>query len=98
MRSKARVEGCIAEAFAAKEITNFTSMYFSRAHNINAPTMRCHIVEEKSLTTLKVFDWKGKGVGASTAHFIMSKEWDYTLLYLYTNMEEVVKKYFKNFR
>jgi hypothetical protein len=26
--NKARVEGCVAEAFAYKEITNFTSMYF----------------------------------------------------------------------
>jgi hypothetical protein len=34
----ARVEGCIAVAFACKEITNFSSMYFSRADNVNAHT------------------------------------------------------------
>jgi hypothetical protein len=32
------VAGCIAEAFACKEITNFSSMYFSRANNVNAHT------------------------------------------------------------
>ena len=36
VRNKARVEGCIAEAFAAKEIINFSSKYFSRANNVNA--------------------------------------------------------------
>jgi hypothetical protein len=39
VHNKARVEGCIVEAFACKEITNFSSMYFSRANNVNAPTM-----------------------------------------------------------
>ncbi len=39
VRKKARVEGCIAEAFACKEITNFSSMYFSRANNMNAHTL-----------------------------------------------------------
>jgi hypothetical protein len=38
MVHKARVEGCILEAFTCKEITNFSSMYFSCANNMNAPT------------------------------------------------------------
>jgi hypothetical protein len=36
--NKARVDGCIAEAFTCKEITNFSSMYFLCANNVNAPT------------------------------------------------------------
>jgi hypothetical protein len=36
VHNKARVEGCIAEAFACKEISNFSSMYFSCANNVNA--------------------------------------------------------------
>jgi hypothetical protein len=36
--NKVRVEGCITEAFVCKEITNFSSMYFSHANNVNAPT------------------------------------------------------------
>jgi hypothetical protein len=28
IHNKVRVEGCIAEAFACKEIINFSSMYF----------------------------------------------------------------------
>jgi hypothetical protein len=38
VRNKARVEGCIAEAFTFKEITKFSSMYFSRNNNMNAHT------------------------------------------------------------
>jgi hypothetical protein len=45
MCNKARVEGCIAEAFACKEITNFSSKYFSCADNVNAHTTWYHIVE-----------------------------------------------------
>jgi hypothetical protein len=36
--NKARVEGCIAEEYACKEIINFSSMYFSCANYMNAPT------------------------------------------------------------
>jgi hypothetical protein len=34
VRNKTRVEGCIAEAFACKEIVNFSSKYFSCANNV----------------------------------------------------------------
>jgi hypothetical protein len=52
--NKARVEGCIAEAFTCKEIMNFSSMYFSRANNVNAHTSRYHIKEVVPLSELKV--------------------------------------------
>jgi hypothetical protein len=55
VRNKARVEGCIAEAFACKEITNFSSMYFSHANNVNAPTMRYHVVRDVPLSELSIF-------------------------------------------
>jgi hypothetical protein len=38
VRNKVRVEGCIAEAFACKEIMNFSSKYFLRVNNVNAHT------------------------------------------------------------
>jgi hypothetical protein len=38
MHNKARVEGCIEEAFSCKEIINFSSKYFSRVNNVNAHT------------------------------------------------------------
>jgi hypothetical protein len=40
VRNKARVEGCITEEFKLKEITYFTSVYFTEHHNVNTPTMR----------------------------------------------------------
>jgi hypothetical protein len=80
--NKARVEGCIAEAFACKEITNFSSKYFSRVNNVNTHTMRYHIVEEVLLSELSIFQWKDKGVGAPSAHYVMDDEWNYTMLYM----------------
>jgi hypothetical protein len=46
---------CIVEAFSCKEITNFSSKYFSRANNVNAHTMCYHIVEEVALSKLSIF-------------------------------------------
>jgi hypothetical protein len=89
VHNKARVEGCIVEAFACKEITNFSSTYFSCTNNVNAHMSRYHVVEEVSLSELKIFQWKGKGVGAMTSHFVIDEEWNNTILYMYTNMEEV---------
>jgi hypothetical protein len=94
--NKARVEGCIAEAFTCKEITKFSSMYFSRANNVNAHTPRYHREELVLLSELKIFQWNGKGVGATSAHFVTNEEWNCTMLYMYTNMEEV-KPYFEKF-
>jgi hypothetical protein len=55
MHNKATVEGCIVEAFTCKEITNFSSKYFSRANNMNTHTMQYHIVEEVPLSKLSIF-------------------------------------------
>jgi hypothetical protein len=87
VRDKAKVEGCIEEAFACKEIMNFSSKYFSRANNVNTHRMRYHIVEKVSLSKMSIFQWKGKGVEAPSAHY--ADESNYTMLYMYTNMEEV---------
>jgi hypothetical protein len=94
--NKARVEGCIAEAFTCKEITNFSSKYFSHANNMNTHTTWYHIVEEVPLSELSIFQWKGKGVGASSAHYVTDNEWNYAMLYMYTNMEKV-QPYFEMF-
>jgi hypothetical protein len=39
VRNKARVEGCIAEAFLLKEVSYFMSVYFAEEHNVYAATM-----------------------------------------------------------
>jgi hypothetical protein len=70
VRNKARVEGCIVEEVACKEIMNFSSMYFSRNNNVNAHTPRYHIEEVAPLSKLKIFQWNGKGVGATSSHFL----------------------------
>jgi hypothetical protein len=58
VRNKERVEGCIAEAFVCKEITNFSIKYFSRGNNVNDQTMWYHIVAEVPLSELSIFQWK----------------------------------------
>jgi hypothetical protein len=77
--NKARVEGCIVEAFMCKEIMNFSCMYFSCVNNMNTHTMRYHIVRDVSLSKQSIFQWKGKGVGAPSAHYITDKEWNYVI-------------------
>jgi hypothetical protein len=74
VRNKARVEGCIAEAFTCKEITNFSSLYFSHANNVNGPTTQYHIVRGVLLSELSIFQWKGTGVGATSVHYVIDKE------------------------
>jgi hypothetical protein len=96
VHNKTRVEGCIAEVFTCKEIINFSSKYFSRVNNVNAHTTRYLIVEEVPLSELSIFQWKGKGVEAPSAYYVMDNEWNYTMLYMYTNMEEV-QPYFNIF-
>jgi hypothetical protein len=96
IRNKARVEGCIVETFACKEIASFSSMYFSCADNVNASTMRYHVARDVSLIELSIFQWKGKCVGAPSAHYVTDKEWNYSMLYMYTNMVKV-EPYFEKF-
>jgi hypothetical protein len=43
--NKARVEGSIAESFLLKEITYFSSVYFTEEYNINALILRYNIDE-----------------------------------------------------
>ena len=89
VRNKARVEGCIAEAYALKEIAHFSSTYFAAEHNVYAPTTRYHIDEAPPMSDLQIFQWKGTAVGASTTHQVSKEEWNKTLLYMYSNMEEI---------
>jgi hypothetical protein len=63
-------------------------MYFSRANNVNAYTTQYQIVEVL-LSELKIFQWNGKSVGTYSAHFVIDEEWNYILLYMYVNMEDV---------
>jgi hypothetical protein len=58
--------------------------------------MRYDIVEEVPLSELTIFQWKGKGVGDPSAHYVTEDEWNNTMLYMYTNMEEV-QSYFDMF-
>jgi hypothetical protein len=71
-------------------------MYFSCANNVNAPTMWYHVVRDVPLSKLSISQWNGTGVGATSAHYVTDKEWNYSKLYLYMNMVEV-EPYFEKF-
>jgi hypothetical protein len=77
------------EAFTCKEITNVVDMYFSHANNVNAYTMWYHIVRVVPLGELSIFQWEGKAVGAPCVHYVTDKEWNHSMLYMYTNKEDV---------
>jgi hypothetical protein len=62
------------KAFAARELTLFSSKYFSGANNVNAQTTRYHIAEEAPMTDLSAFQWDGKGVRSYTSHLVGMKE------------------------
>jgi hypothetical protein len=55
VRNKARVEGCIVEAFAGKEITIFSRKYFSCKNDINAHATWSQFEEQAPLTELSDF-------------------------------------------
>jgi hypothetical protein len=57
---------------------------------------RYHIVEEVPLSEMSIFQWKGKSLGAPSAHYVTKDEWSYTMLYMYVNLEEV-EPYFEMF-
>jgi hypothetical protein len=68
VRNKAKVEDCIVEEFKLKEITYFSSVYFTEHHNVNVPTMRYYVNEGIPCSDLQIFQWTGMTVGASTAY------------------------------
>jgi hypothetical protein len=83
------VEGCITEEFKLKEITYFTSVYFTEHHNVNTPTMWYHKDEDIPCSDLQIFQWMRMTVGASTAYQPTKEEQMLGLLYMYANMYEM---------
>jgi hypothetical protein len=54
-----------------------------------------HAVRDVPLSELSIFQWKGAGVGTTSAHYVTDKEWNNSVLYLYTNMVEVEQSFEK---
>jgi hypothetical protein len=92
--NRARVEGCITEAFTLKEIAYFLSVYFAGEHNVNALTMWYNIDEEPPYSDQSIFALRGTTIGDSTNYYSNSKERKAALLYMYANIDEM-DKYFE---
>jgi hypothetical protein len=89
IRNKAKVEGCTTEEFKLKENTYFSNVYFAEHHNINAPTLWYHVDEDIPYSALRIFQWTGVTVGASTAYQPTEEEQISALLYMYANIDEM---------
>jgi hypothetical protein len=87
--NKARVKGCIAEEFKYKEIAYFTSVYFTEQHNVNAPMMRYHVHQDDPHSDLSIFKLRGTTIGVERIYHISEEERNSTLLYMYTNLNEM---------
>jgi hypothetical protein len=92
--NRARVEGCIIEAFTLKEVAYFSSVYFVEKHNVNAPTIRYNVDEEPPCSDLSIFASRGITVGSSTSYYSTSEERKVDLLYMYDNIDGM-DKYFE---
>ena len=91
--NKARVEGCIAEAFILKEISYFSSVYFAEKHNVNAPTMRYNVDEESPLSDLEIFQSTRTSASTSSPYYFKPREIVLACLYIYANIEEMEPYY-----
>jgi hypothetical protein len=89
VRNKARVEGCITEAFLLKEVSYFTSVYFAKEQNVYAATMRYIVDEEPPVSDLNIFQWRGTSTSKGTFYHLSMDERMSVLLYMYSNMEEM---------
>jgi hypothetical protein len=89
VQNKARVEGCIAEAFLLKEVSYFTSVYFVEEQNVYAATMRYNVDEEPLVSDLKIFQWRGISTSKGSFYHLSKDERMSALLNMYSNMEEM---------
>jgi hypothetical protein len=89
--NKARVKCCITKAFSLKEISYFSNVYFVQEHNINTLTMWYNEDDEPPLSDLKKFQWRSTTPNSSSTSYyhIEEEQQTSTLLYMYTNMEEM---------
>jgi hypothetical protein len=92
--NRARVEGCITEAFTLMEVAYFSTVYFGEEHNVNAPMMWYNIDEEPPCSDLSIFASRGTTIGSSTSYYSTLEERNVALLYMYANIDGM-DKYFE---
>ena len=93
VRNKARVEGCIAEAFALKEMSHFTKKYFNKV-DAEKHSKRVSVTDVKPQSDLRIFKFQGTTSGPLTVRHVEESELNLLLLYMFSNMKEM-NKYFE---
>jgi hypothetical protein len=87
--NKERVERCIVEEFKYKEFAYFTSVYFTKEHNINAPTIWYHVHLDDSHSDLSILKSRGTTIGVGRIYDLSEEDRNSALLYMYTNLDEM---------
>jgi hypothetical protein len=67
--NRARVEGCIADAFILKEVGYFSSVHITEEHNVNAHTMQYNVNEEPPCSDQSIFALWGTTVSSSMNYY-----------------------------
>jgi hypothetical protein len=89
VHNKAKIKGCITKKIKLKEITYFSSVYFTEHHNVNGLTLRYHVDEDNPCSNVQIFQLMGVTIGASKTYQPTKEEQMSVLLYLYANMDEM---------
>jgi hypothetical protein len=72
--NRARVEGCIAEAFMLKEVAYFSSVCFIEELNVIAPMMWYNVDQEPPYSDLSIFASRSTTIGSTTSYYSTSEE------------------------
>jgi hypothetical protein len=64
-------------------------VYFAEEQNVYAATIRYNVDEEPPVSDLKIFQWRGTSTSEVTFYHLSMDEIMSTLLYMYSNMEEM---------
>ena len=97
VKNKARVQGCIVEAYIAREIANFVTLYFASG----TPSLRTKkpryddgYETSKCNSSLSTFQVPGRAHGRRGTKILTREQYDAAMLYIYTNtleMDDYVK-------
>ena len=88
-RNKCKIEASIAEAYILEEVVNFTTTYYGdNLPSVHNPPSHYNAGENES--NLSLFRGQLGSASASTPKTLNHEEWRHIMLYVLTNLDEVV--------
>jgi hypothetical protein len=87
--NKCKIEASIAEAYILEEVSNFTTTYYGdNLPSVHNPPPRYNASENES--NLSLFRGQLESASGSTTKTLRHQEWRQIMLYVLTNLDEVV--------